>query len=228
MSTPPTWITIRGRLSWRYNAIRDWPRRGLCRRDHITIFRCSAERWRYRHSRQCVDRIKELVLTGAATFPVSSGAGIARCGEISGRPVLSAFNARRTTSYPNHGIPRSSVYLPGIHGDWSMIGDFRRHVLLTTVSWSLPIPGPNLDPSAIWAGGSGHVGKNKITHGWIIGESFGSQVLKLDCNVPSESSEGVILSGGFSPEPERHHALGKNFRLPRETVSLLRSSAATF
>jgi pimeloyl-ACP methyl ester carboxylesterase len=132
-----------------------------------------------------------------------------------------------------HGDPSGPtlVYLPGIHGDWSMIGDFRRQVLPhycfveftypRTKTWTL-----QQYAQAVLE----RLEENGITHGWIIAESFGSQVgwmlLELQRAHPEKfTPEGLILAGGFV----RHINLcgitlfGKNFRIPlKKQFSLLR------
>jgi pimeloyl-ACP methyl ester carboxylesterase len=70
------------------------------------------------------------------------------------------------------------IYLPGLHGDWTLIGSFRkaiggrtRFVEITyprTLTWSLD------DYAAAIETALAH---NGITRGWLLGESYGSQVL---------------------------------------------------
>lgn len=123
------------------------------------------------------------------------------------------------------------IYLPGLHGDWTLIGSFRkaiggraRFVEITyprTLTWSLD------DYAAAIETALSH---NGITRGWLLGESYGSQVLwalvgrassraagdTSNRNHESGSSgasphqaakeiqiEGVILAGGFVKHPMR-------------------------
>src|SRR5258708_12593168 len=70
------------------------------------------------------------------------------------------------------------VYLPGLHGDWTLIGRFRnalagrvRFVEVTyprTLTWSL-------DDYA--AGVETELSRRGVTRGWFLAESFTSQVL---------------------------------------------------
>src|SRR5437870_11774713 len=70
------------------------------------------------------------------------------------------------------------VYLPGLHGDWTLIGRFRRalngrvrFVEITyprTLAWSL---------EDYAAGGEAALAENGITRGWLLGESFSSTVV---------------------------------------------------
>src|SRR3954449_4592510 len=70
------------------------------------------------------------------------------------------------------------VYLPGLHGDWTLIGRFRRalrervrFVEVTyprTLDWSLDDYAAALEKV---------LRENGIESGWVIAESFGSQVV---------------------------------------------------
>jgi len=69
------------------------------------------------------------------------------------------------------------IYLPGIHGDWTLVSSFRaavagrvRFVEFTyprTLTWSL---------SDYAKAAEGALLSNGVTCGWVLGESFGSQV----------------------------------------------------
>jgi pimeloyl-ACP methyl ester carboxylesterase len=94
------------------------------------------------------------------------------------------------------------IYLPGLHGDWTLIGGFRhaigsqvRFVELTyprTLTWSL-------DDYA--AAVEGVLVKNGITGGWLLGESFSSQVVWAMVARGKFRAQGVILAGGFVKYP---------------------------
>lgn len=120
------------------------------------------------------------------------------------------------------------VYLPGLHGDWTLIGAFRqavagkvRFVEMTyprTLDWSLDDYAAAIENA---------LAKNGITRGWLLGESFGSQPLwamvgrasPRAANDASQSGspgasphqlppqgfqpQGVILAGGFVKHPMR-------------------------
>lgn len=96
------------------------------------------------------------------------------------------------------------VYLPGLHGDWTLVGSFRRElgsrvrfVEVTyprTLTWSLE------DYAAAVAEGLERQG---IRRGWLLGESFGSQVLWAMAAQHRFSIEGLILAGGFVRHPMR-------------------------
>ena len=96
------------------------------------------------------------------------------------------------------------IYLPGLHGDWTLIGGFRaavagraRFVEFTyprTVTWSL-----NDYAAAIEAA----LAEGGITDGWLLGESYGSQVLWALVAREKFRAQGAILAGGFVKHPLR-------------------------
>src|SRR6516165_665918 len=70
------------------------------------------------------------------------------------------------------------IYLPGLHGDWTLVGSFRRALrgrvrfvettYPRTLTWSLEDYAAAIE-SALASQG--------ITGGWLLGESFGSQLI---------------------------------------------------
>src|SRR5882672_11189902 len=95
------------------------------------------------------------------------------------------------------------IYLPGLHGDWTLIGSFKasvgetvRFVEITyprTTSWTLAQYAEGVLSALAGAG---------ITKGWLLLESFGSQIgwelLKQVSAAPqatSFSAAGVIMAG---------------------------------
>ena len=123
------------------------------------------------------------------------------------------------------------IYLPGLHGDWTLVGGFlqalngrARFVEITyprTLDWSLDDYAAAIEAA---------LAKNGIKSGWLLGESFGSQPLwalvgrnsgtgvspvRFKENEPigdmnSQAGrlchfhiEGVILAGGFVKHPMR-------------------------
>src|SRR5690348_11742895 len=70
------------------------------------------------------------------------------------------------------------IYLPGLHGDWTLAGGFLkalngrvRFVEMTyprTLVWSLDDYAAAIESA---------LAQNKIQSGWLLGESFGSQPL---------------------------------------------------
>jgi pimeloyl-ACP methyl ester carboxylesterase len=101
-----------------------------------------------------------------------------------------------------HGEPfgRVLVYLPGLHGDWTLVGAFREAVkprvsfidmvYPRTVTWSLR------DYARGVADG---LRAQNCTGGWLLAESFGSQVAWAMLAEPDLGWEvqGVVFSGGF-------------------------------
>jgi len=94
------------------------------------------------------------------------------------------------------------VYLPGLHGDWTLISGFRaalagraRLVEVTyprTLTWSLEGYAQGVEASLAEQG---------IPGGWLIGESFGSQVAWPLAARGKFQAEGIILAGGFARHP---------------------------
>jgi len=100
------------------------------------------------------------------------------------------------------------IYLPGVHGDWTLVAGFRaalrgkvRFVEFTyprTVSWTLA-DYANAVRAVLIEGG--------IRSGWFLGESFGSQIMweilaqvevTRDSIKPDDfKTDGIILAGGF-------------------------------
>ncbi len=96
------------------------------------------------------------------------------------------------------------IYLPGLHGDWTLIGGFRhalggraRFVEVTyprTLSWSLDDYAAAIETALAQRG---------IACGWLLGESYGSQPLWALVGRGKFAVEGVILAGGFVKHPMR-------------------------
>jgi pimeloyl-ACP methyl ester carboxylesterase len=96
------------------------------------------------------------------------------------------------------------IYLPGLHGDWTLVGGFRkalagrvRFVEITyprTLEWSLDDYAAGVEAKLREAG---------IVRGWLLGESFGSQVVWAVVARKTFQAEGVILAGGFARHPMR-------------------------
>lgn len=105
-----------------------------------------------------------------------------------------------------HGSPElpTLIYLPGTHGDWSLIAGLRKRFLpefcfveLTyprTATWTLDDYVSHILDALKCHG---------IKHGWLLGESFGSQIVWLLADVSSVDFKchGIILAGGFGRHP---------------------------
>jgi len=105
-----------------------------------------------------------------------------------------------------HGEPSlpALIYLPGLHGDWTLVASFRaavagqvRFVEFTyprTLTWSLEEYARAIESCLLEHG---------ITRGWLLGESFGSQIIwpLLARNDAGFTAHGIILAGGFVKHP---------------------------
>jgi pimeloyl-ACP methyl ester carboxylesterase len=90
------------------------------------------------------------------------------------------------------------IYLPGLHGDWTLVGSFKRalgnrarFVEITyprTLTWSLEDYAINVENA---------LAENGITHGWLLGESFSSIVVWKMIERQKFKVDGLILAGGF-------------------------------
>jgi pimeloyl-ACP methyl ester carboxylesterase len=96
------------------------------------------------------------------------------------------------------------IYLPGTHGDWTLNSGFRHeikgHARLVefifprTLEWSLPDHANAIEQKLL---------ENKIERGWILAESFASQIAWawVAQNSKVFQIEGIILAGGFVRHP---------------------------
>src|SRR5215469_16490484 len=90
------------------------------------------------------------------------------------------------------------VYLPGLHGDWTLVGSFRRalrdrvrFVEVTyprTLSWSIEDYAASVEDARAERG---------INGGWLLGESFSSVVVWPLIERNRFKVEGLVLAGGF-------------------------------
>src|SRR6185503_1405687 len=103
--------------------------------------------------------------------------------------------------------PPTLVYLPGLHGDWTLVTSFRlaiadrvRFVEFTyprTLTWSLADYAAAVEAELL---------ANGIKSGWLLGESFSSIVAWAMIGRNSECDsrfqiEGLILANGFVRHP---------------------------
>ena len=103
----------------------------------------------------------------------------------------------------NGSLP-TLIYLPGLHGDWTLVGGFLqaladrvRFVEITyprTLNWSLDDYAAAIESA---------LAENGIARGWLLGESFGSQPMWALVGRGNFPAQGVILSGGFVKHPMR-------------------------
>jgi len=105
-----------------------------------------------------------------------------------------------------HGQPHQPtlVYLAGLHGDWTLVGSFRRalnsrvrFVEITyprTLTWSLEEYASAIEDA---------LSRSGVAGGWLLAESFGSQIAWPLATRGNFNVEGVILAGGFGRHPTR-------------------------
>jgi len=96
------------------------------------------------------------------------------------------------------------IYLPGLHGDWTLIGGFRqalagraRFVEVTyprTLRWSLDDYAEAIETV---------LEQHGVSRGWLLGESYGSQPVWALAGRRKFAAQGVILAGGFVKHPMR-------------------------
>jgi len=106
----------------------------------------------------------------------------------------------------NASLP-TLIYLPGLHGDWTLVGAFRhalgdkvRFVEITyprTLTWSLDDHARAVESA---------LARNGIESGWLLGESFSSQVVWAMLAHGTFAVRGIILAGGFVKYP-MHRAI---------------------
>lgn len=100
----------------------------------------------------------------------------------------------------HEGTGPTLVYLPGLHGDWGLIGAFRRALgsKVRFVEFSY-----TKDPVALEALAGAvraKLDEAGIGSGWLLLQSFGSQV-GWSLVEQGFQAEGVILAGGFVRHP---------------------------
>ena len=105
--------------------------------------------------------------------------------------------------YGDASLP-TLIYLPGLHGDWTLIGSFRRALggrvrfvettYPRTLTWSLEDYAEGVEAALAEQG---------ITRGWLLGESFSSQVVWAIVGRERFQIEGLIFAGGFVRHPMR-------------------------
>jgi pimeloyl-ACP methyl ester carboxylesterase len=105
-----------------------------------------------------------------------------------------------------HGSPDlpTIIYLPGLHGDWTLVRSFRtalgnrvRFVEITyprSLSWSLEDYAAGIESA---------LAEKSVTSGWLVAESFGSQIAWPFTARKKFNVQGVVLAGGFVKHPMR-------------------------
>ncbi len=119
-----------------------------------------------------------------------------------------------------HGVTDlpALIYLPGLHGDWTLIGGLRKAlegrvrfievVYPRTLTWTLADYAEAIEAA---------LRSQDLKHGWLLGESFGSQLVWPLVARGQFGVQGVILAGGFvrHPTPRTARLVGRvTARLP--------------
>ena len=103
--------------------------------------------------------------------------------------------------YGDAALP-TLTYLPGMHGDWTLVASFRRalagrvrFVEVTyprTLDWSLEDYAQGVETALAEQG---------IARGWLLGESFSSQVVWSLVARRQFQIQAIVLAGGFVRHP---------------------------
>ncbi|MCD6050094.1 MAG: hypothetical protein K0Q55_1497 [Verrucomicrobia bacterium] len=118
-----------------------------------------------------------------------------------------------------HGSPTlpTLIYLPGTHGDWSIIAGLRNQLVPQFCFVEFTYPRTTIWALADYAENIRRILKaNGINEGWLLAESFGSQIawLLADASQADFKCQGIILAGGFGrhPLPWGVQIVGKGFQ----------------
>jgi pimeloyl-ACP methyl ester carboxylesterase len=96
------------------------------------------------------------------------------------------------------------VYLPGLHGDWTLVTSFRtalknraRFIEITyprSLTWTIADYADTIEDA---------LRENNIAEGWLLAESFGSQIAWELAGRSDRSfkTAGIFLAGGFVKHP---------------------------
>ncbi len=118
-------------------------------------------------------------------------------------PAVPASEQVQVRIHGSDSLP-TLVYLPGLHGNWTLIGPLRkalagrlRFVEITyppTLTWSLEDYAEGVERSLAAKG---------VGEGWLLAESFGSQVAWPMLERGRFKPLALILAGGFVRHPAR-------------------------
>jgi len=100
----------------------------------------------------------------------------------------------------HEGTGPTVIYLPGIHGDWGLIGAFRRELgaRVRFVEFSYSKEDVSVERLAELV--HEELTANGVRSGWLLGQSFGSQVC-WELLARGFGADGVVLAGGFVKHP---------------------------
>ncbi len=98
------------------------------------------------------------------------------------------------------GAGPTVIYLPGIHGDWGLIGAFRRALdgRVRFVEFAYSKDEVTLERLAELV--HAELKAHGVDAGWLLGQSFGSQV-GWALMARGFQADGVVLAGGFVKHP---------------------------
>lgn len=112
-----------------------------------------------------------------------------------------------------HGDPRLPVliYFPGLHGDWTLVASFRKELEGKVRFVELTYPRTTAWTLCDYARETFKIlNLNGIHSGWLLGESFGSQVVWAVMDYRARNADqsqfspmGIILAGGFITHPRK-------------------------
>ena len=92
------------------------------------------------------------------------------------------------------------IYLPGLHGDWGLIGTFRRALGPRVRFVEFAYAQDEVTLEVLAASVHEALLREGVTSGWLLAQSFGSQVgWALIKN--GFTADGVVLAGGFVKHP---------------------------
>jgi pimeloyl-ACP methyl ester carboxylesterase len=129
----------------------------------------------------------------------------------------------------NPGATPTLIYFPGLHGDWTLVRSFRQalegrvgFVDMTyprTLAWSLDDYAAAIETA---------LAEHGISSGWLLGESFGSQVVWAMVERNRFKAAGVVLAGGFLRHPMPRGARVVERLVSRIPVSFVRPILAAY
>ena len=103
--------------------------------------------------------------------------------------------------YGDASLP-TLIYLPGIHGDWTLVAGFREaigdRVRFVEFTYSRAVD-LSLEDYAV--GIESALKEHGIERGWLLGESFGSQIVWPLIARKKFKVEGIVFAGGFGRHP---------------------------
>jgi pimeloyl-ACP methyl ester carboxylesterase len=100
----------------------------------------------------------------------------------------------------HEGSGPTVIYLPGLHGDWGLIGAFRRALGANVRFVEFAYSKENISMERLAELVHSELTARGVTSGWILGQSFGSQV-GWALIARGFAADGVLLAGGFVKHP---------------------------